>query len=146
MFLYFRIGVGSPVVSLRGSEIAIAVLMQIIYGINLVTLFFIIDALVRIYDGLLIKSQFFINAMDMILHTLASFVFIGTLVIQDLIDISKARLAAVVTPQPVAVFYLSCLASFVSQVCLIKTLQCHCESFKLVIEEEAYFKRIVAQH
>jgi hypothetical protein len=73
--------VGSPVVSLRGSEIVIAVLMQIIYGINLVTLFFIIDALVRIYDGLLIKSQFFINAIDMILHTLASFMFIGTLVL-----------------------------------------------------------------
>ncbi len=53
MFFYFRIGVGKPIVSLRGSEIAIAVLMQIIYGINLVTLFFIIDALVRIYDGLI---------------------------------------------------------------------------------------------
>ena len=55
MFLYFRIGVGNPVMSLRGSEIAIAVLMQVIYGINLITLFFIIDALVRIYDGLLNK-------------------------------------------------------------------------------------------
>ena len=56
MFLYFRIGVGNPVMSLRGSEIAIAVLMQVIYGINLITLFFIIDALVRIYDGLLNKQ------------------------------------------------------------------------------------------
>ncbi len=98
MFLYFRIGVDNPVMSLRGSEIAIAVLMQVIYGINLVTLFFIIDALVRIYDGLVHKSQFFFNAMDMIIHALASFVFIGTLVMQDLIDISKARLSAVVTP------------------------------------------------
>jgi hypothetical protein len=56
MFLYFRIGVGNPVMSLRGSEIAIAVLMQVIYGINLITLFFIIDAFVRIYDGLLNKQ------------------------------------------------------------------------------------------
>lgn len=98
MFLYFRIGVGNPVMSLRSSEIAIAVLMQIIYGINLVTLFFIIDALVRIYDGLQFKQQFFLNALDMIIHALASFVFVGTLVMQDLIDISKARLAAVITP------------------------------------------------
>ena len=38
--------------SLRSSEIAIFLEMQVIYGINLVTLFFIVDALVRIYDGL----------------------------------------------------------------------------------------------
>lgn len=98
MFLYFRIGEGNPVISLRGSEIAIAVLMQVIYGINLVTLFFIIDALVRIYDGIFNKNQFFFNAMDMIMHVLASFVFIGTLVMQDLIDITKAKLDAVITP------------------------------------------------
>jgi len=122
MFLYFRIEMDNPVLSLRGSEIAIAVLMQIIYGINLVTLFFILDALVRIHDGITNKLQFYTNAMDMILHVIASTVFIGTLVMQDLVDITRAKLVAVVTPQPVAVFYIMCLASFVSQICLIRTL------------------------
>ena len=55
MFFYFRIAINNPVISMGSSELAIAVLMQIIYAINLVTLFFIVDALVRIYDGLAVK-------------------------------------------------------------------------------------------
>ena len=34
----------------------------------------------------------------MIMHVVASSVFIGTLVTQDLVDITKAKLVAVVTP------------------------------------------------
>lgn len=56
------------------------------------------------------------------MHVVASSVFIGTLVAQDLVDITKAKLVAVVTPSPVGVFYLMCISSFVSQVCLIRTL------------------------
>lgn len=58
----------------------------------------------------------------MIMHVVASSVFIGTLVAQDLVDITKAKLVAVLTPSPVGVFYLMCISSFVSQVCLIRTL------------------------
>jgi len=50
----------------------------------------------------------------MILHVVASFVFIGALVMQDIIDLTFANLDALVTPTPEAVYYLLCVSSFVS--------------------------------
>ena len=58
----------------------------------------------------------------MILHVVASLIFIGTLVLQDLFDLIKFRINAVVTPTPESIFYLLCVASFISQVSLIRTL------------------------
>ena len=120
--------------------------MQIVYAVNFITVCFIVDALINIYCGIHSKKTFLLNAYDMILHVFASLVFIGILGMQDLVNLSKFRVDIVTKPMSSTVFYLLCIASFVSQVCLIRTLVSHCESFKLVIEEEAHFQKIVARH
>lgn len=56
MYIYYRIVIGNPIGTLRGSEIAIAVLMQLVYAINLVTLFFVVEALTNIYYGIQNKA------------------------------------------------------------------------------------------
>ena len=50
----------------------------------------------------------------MVLHVLASLVFIGTLVFNDLFGLTRFKIDAAVTPTPKFVFYLLCVASFIS--------------------------------
>lgn len=146
MFFFFRISENDPLISLRTDEILLVVLMQLVYIVNLITIFFIIDALVRIYDGITNKKLFFLNAADMILHVCASSVFIVILLVLDLYNVTKNPLEYIVKPMPQTVFYTTCIASFVSQVCLIRTILSHCESFKLVLEEEKLIKQILSNH
>ena len=73
-----------------------------------------VDALVNIYCGIYNKKQFYYNALDMILHVLASLIFIGTLVLQDLLELTNFKISVVVNPTPLAVFYLLCVTSFLS--------------------------------
>jgi len=65
--------------------------MQIVYAVNLITVCFIVDALINIYCGIHSKKTFLLNAYDMILHVFASLVFIGILGMQDLVNLSKFR-------------------------------------------------------
>jgi len=56
MYFYYRILIGNPIGSLKASETAVVVLMQIVYAVNFITLCFVVDALANIYYGIYNKK------------------------------------------------------------------------------------------
>lgn len=138
LYFFHELSTGKIYGSFLITEVIIVTSMQVVYCISVVNLYFMIDALVRIYYSLADKSLFYRNTSGMLLHLFAYTIFIATLLSNDFMDINEGRkTGTILTPMPVVVLLLISISSFFSQVFLIQILKSHCESFKLVMIEEA---------